>query len=253
MLSDIISQEIFSYLLIMTRLGACLMFIPAIGDKTIPARVRVTLAIALSFVVYLVVHDQLPAMPIETIKLTLLLMREALIGITIGLFARLLMSAVHTTGTVLAFTTGLAAAQSFDPTQGSQSATLSTFLTLIAVTLIFVTDIHHQLIWAMVNSYSVFPAGFGSLDFPGLAGIVTNIVANSFALGVQLASPFIVFSLIFYICMGVLVRMMPMLPVFFVAMPLKVALGLWIFSMVVTSMMKWFIVSFEDNLSSLLG
>lgn len=253
MLSDLISQEIFAYLLIMTRLGASLMFIPALGDNTIPARVRATLAIALTLVVYLVLHDQIPVMPIQTIKLVMLLAREALIGMIIGIFARLLLSAVHTAGTLIATSTGLAAAQSFDPTQGSQSAMFSTLLTLMAVTLIFVTDIHHQLIWAMVNSYNVFPIGFEMLDFGGIAGIATNIVANSFALGVQLAAPFIVFSLIFYFSMGILVRMMPQLPVFFVVMPLKIALGLWVFAMVVTSILRWFIVSFEDNLSSLLG
>lgn len=253
MLSDIISQEIFAYLLIMTRLGASLMFIPALGDNTIPARVRVSLAMALTLVVYLVLHDQIPVMPVQTIKLVMLLAREALIGMIIGLFARLLMAAVHTAGTMIAMSTGLAAAQSFDPTQGSQSAMVSTLLTLMAVTIIFVTDIHHQLIWAMVNSYNVFPIGFEALDFGGIAGIATNIIANSFALGVQLAAPFIVYSLIFYMCMGLLVRMMPQLPVFFVAMPLNVALGLWVFSLVVTSMLRWFIVSFEDNLSSLFG
>ncbi len=253
MLSDLISQEIFAYLLIMTRLGASLMFIPALGDKTIPTRVRVTLAIALSLVVYLVLHDQIPLMPVQTIKLVMLIAREALIGMIIGLFARLLMSAIHTAGTMIAMSTGLAAAQSFDPTQGSQSAMVSTLLTLMAVTVIFVTDIHHQLIWAMVNSYNVFPIGFEALDFEGIAGIATNIVTHSFALGVQLAAPFIVYSLIFYVSMGILVRMMPQLPVFFVAMPLNIALGLWIFALVVTSILQWFIVSFEDNLSSLLG
>lgn len=253
MLSDLISQEIFAYLLIMTRLGASLMFIPALGDNTIPTRVRVSLAMALSLVVYLVLHDQIPLMPIQTIKLVVLLAREALIGMVIGLFARLLMASIHTAGTMIAMSTGLAAAQSFDPTQGSQSAMVSTLLTLMAVTLIFVTDIHHQIIWAMVNSYNVFPISFEALDFGGIAGIATNIVTNSFALGVQLAAPFIVYSLIFYVSMGILVRMMPQLPVFFVAMPLNVALGLWVFALVVTSILQRFIVSFEDNLSSLLG
>lgn len=253
MLSNLISQEIFAYLLIMTRLGASLMFIPALGDNTIPPRVRVTLAMALTLVVYFVLHDKIPLMPTQTIKLFLLIMREALIGIIIGLFARFLMSAVHTAGAVIASSTGLAAAQAFDPTQGAQSALFSTLLTLMAVTLIFVTDIHHQLIWAIVNSYNVFPIGFETLDFGGIAGIAANIASNSFALGIQLAAPFMIFTLMFYISMGILVRMMPQLPVFFVVMPLKIALGLWVFAMVITSLLRWFIVSFEDNLSSLFG
>lgn len=253
MLADLISQEIFAYVLITTRLGACLMFIPALGDNTIPARIRATLAIALSFVVFLVIHDKIPLMPIETIKLAMLLMREAMIGIIIGLFARLLMSAVHTAGTMIAMSTGLAAAQSFDPTQGAQSAMVSTLLTLMTVTLIFVTDVHHQLIWAMVNSYTVFPIGFEAIEFGDITGIATNIVSQSFALGIQLATPFIIYSLIFYITMGVIVRMMPQLPVFFVAMPLNVTLGLWLFALVISSILRYFIISFEDNIAALFG
>ena len=56
-------------------------------------------------------------------------------------------------------------------------------------------------------------------------------VSKSFALGIQLAAPVIVFSLVFNIATGLVGRVMPQFQIFFVATPLMVLLGLSIFAL----------------------
>ena len=227
------------------------MLFPALGETAIPQRVRLAMALSVSFLVYMLVRDALPAMPTSPYMLAVLLIFEILIGLLIGSSVRLLMSALHTAGSVIAMQTGLAMAQAFDPAQGAQSALMSTFLTLMAVVLIFITNLHHMMIAAMYDSYSLFPVG-GAFPAGDFAEIVVNTVARSFLLGLQIASPFIVYGLIFNIGLGILARLMPQLQVFFIAMPLNIAAGFLILGIVLAAGMNWFLEHMESGLGAFL-
>ena len=252
MLGDVLPAEAFAFLLVFTRLAAIVAVVPALGETSIPGRVRLATALLISLILFVAVGDSLPDMPTSPLALTGLLAREFLIGIMIGGAARLIMTSLHVAGTVMAFQSGLAAAQSFDPAQGTQSVLLSSFMTFMGVTLIFVTDLHHMVLGAMQASYGYFPAG-GPIVFTDFALLVTDTVARSFALGMQLAAPMIVYGLIFNIGLGLTARLMPQLPIFFIATPLNLMLGFVILLFTMSSLMMWFLTHFEDQLATFLG
>lgn len=250
-MADLVPTEVFAFLLVFSRLGAMVMLLPALGETAIPQRVRLIMALSVSFLIYTSVRSILPAMPDSPIMLMMLILFEVLVGILIGSAIKLLMSALHTAGTIIAMQTGLAMAQAFDPAQGAQSALMSTFLTLMAVVLIFITNLHHMMISAMYDSYILFPVGAG-IQMNDFAELVVNTVASSFLLGVQIASPFIVYGLIFNIGLGILARLMPQLQVFFIAMPLNIAAGFMILGIVLAASMNWFLQNMESALGSFL-
>ena len=227
------------------------MLLPALGETAIPQRVRLIMALSVSLLIYISVRTLLPAMPASPLMLFMMILFEVLIGVLIGSAIKLLMTALHVGGTIIAMQTGLAMAQAFDPAQGAQSALMSTFLTLMAVVLIFITNMHHMMIAAMYDSYILFPVG-GDLKMNDFAEIVVNTVANSFMLGVQIASPFIVYGLIFNIGLGILARLMPQLQVFFIAMPLNIAAGFMILGIVLAAAMNWFLQHMESALGAFL-
>ncbi len=244
--------EVFAFLLVFSRLGAMIMLMPALGETAIPQRVRLVIALSLSFLIYTLVKTSLPAIPDSPLMLAMLIFFEILVGLLIGTSIRLLMSALHTAGTVIAMQMGLAMAQAFDPAQGAQSALMATFLTLMAVVLIFVTNLHHMMISAMYDSYTLFPVG-GDIRMNDFAEIVVRTVASSFLIGVQVASPFIVYGLIFNVGLGILARLMPQLQVFFIAMPLNIIVGFVILSIVLSSGMAWFLQHMEFSLGAFLS
>jgi len=227
------------------------MLLPALGETAIPMRVRLVMALAVSFLIYTLVSASLPAMPGSALMLGLLIVIEVFIGVMIGTAIRLLLSALHTAGTIIAMQTGLAMAMAFDPAQGAQSALMSTFLTLMAVVLIFITNMHYMMIAAMLDSYSLFPVGteINTADF---AETVIRTVANSFLIGIQIASPFIVYGLIFNVGLGIIARLMPQLQVFFIAMPLNILIGFVIFAIVIPAGMMWFLQQMESSLGAFL-
>ncbi len=252
MLSNVLASEAYGFILVSIRLTALVMFVPIFGDRSIPSRSRAAFGLSVSFVVYSVLRDQLPPMPASLFELISLFLREFLIGATLGLMMRFLMSAMHTAGTVISFQTGLAAARAFDPAQGQQSAVVAAMLNLIAITLILVTDLHHLMIQGMAHSFYKFPIG-EKLLVADFALMATQLLSSSFLLGFQIAAPFIVYGMIYNLGLGLLARMVPGFQVFFIGMPINIFMGFTLFSLLLGSIMTLFLGRFEELLVAMIG
>jgi flagellar biosynthetic protein FliR len=121
---------------------------------------------------------------------------------------------------------------------------------MLGITLVFALDLHHLVIAALNDSYTLFQPG----DIPLLgdvAALTTRTVASAFRIGIQLSAPFLVFGLLFNLGLGVLSRLMPQMQVFFVGVPLSILLGFLILMLAVGAMMGVFLDSVESVLSAL--
>ncbi|WND02147.1 flagellar biosynthetic protein FliR [Temperatibacter marinus] len=252
MLDEKLIPEIFDYLLVLVRISALVILFPALGDRSIPGRIRASLGAVIALIAYFPLRDVLPEMPTTTWGIFWLILREFLIGAMLGTIVRIILSASHVAGTITSFMSGLGAAQSFDPNQGGQSAIVSAFLSVSTVVMIFVTDVHHLMILGLVHSYTKLPVGVEivAADFAYMA---TKYVASAFNLGVQLASPFILYSLIFNTSLGLISRLIPSFQVFFIAMPFNIFMGWLLYSILFGSMLTILIKHISDYLGEILG
>jgi flagellar biosynthesis protein FliR len=229
-----------AFLLVFARIGTMLMLLPGLGEQNISARMRLTAALVLTAVM-LPLHRN--AYHIDTGALgpaIVMLIEEILIGAVLGMTARLTISALEVAGATIAQQLGLGFVTAVDPTQGEQGAILGNFLTMLGITLIFATDMHHLVIAALNDSYALFQPG----EVPAVgdvASLITHTVSGAFRIGIQLAAPFLVFALLFNIGLGVLSRLMPQMQVFFVALPLSILLGLMFLVLILGSMMGVFL------------
>ncbi|MEP3245392.1 MAG: flagellar biosynthetic protein FliR [Sneathiella sp.] len=252
MLEEYLTVNIFAFLLVFARLGAAFMTVPGFGEGFVSPRVRLSLALAVTFLVTQFVADKLPPQPVSVIELFLLLLGETIIGLIMGGALRMAISGLHIAGTIIAQQAGLAAAQFFDPAQMTQGAVTSSFLTIMAMTMIFVTDLHHLFLQGTYASYTVFPVG-ELAPFGDIADMVIGFVAGSFKLGFQISAPFLVYGLTFYIGVGLINRLMPQVQIFFVAMPLQIGLAFAVFSITVGASIMWFLTYYEETLIRFLG
>jgi flagellar biosynthetic protein FliR len=226
---------IFAAGLIFARTGSILMLMPGFGEPSVPPRIRLGFAFLVALVLGPVLAPHLPAMPARPLPMVGLVLNELIIGLMIGAVGRIFLSTAAIAGQVISQQSGLAMAQSFDPSQGQQGALLATFLNLTFMLLLFTTNLHHLLLQTTVNSYQVFPAG----EMPSMAdGAEWAIGAfiDAFRIGIQLAGPLIVFGLTFYLALGVLSRLMPQLQIFFIAMPANIMAGLFIVTIALGAM-----------------
>jgi flagellar biosynthetic protein FliR len=245
-----LSGIVLVYLLVFARVGAMIMLLPGIGDANVPSRVRLMLALSISFAFAPVAAQHYAGIaPQNVMQLGLILSQEIVAGLLVGAMASIIMSSLQVAGYLIATQTGLAYAQTLDPTQGSQGAIVGTFFSLLGVTLVFATDMHHLAIGAIAGSYRLIPPG-AALPTGDMAEFTIGLVSTSFALGFQLAAPFLVFSFAVTIAIGFLARLMPQLQVFFLAMPINILAGFLILMLLIGSMMTIFLNNFATTLAN---
>jgi flagellar biosynthetic protein FliR len=237
-------------MLIFARVGTMVMLLPGLGEMSVPVRVRLTMALVL-VAVLLPLHRGAYQIDLQSFgPLIALLGQELFIGAVLGLTARLTIAGLQIAGNIIAQQLGLGFVTAVDPTQGQQSVIVGNFLTILGVTLIFATDLHHLVIAALDDSYTLFHPGEIPL-LGDVAALTTRTVAAAFRIGIQLSAPFLVFGLLFNLGLGVLARLMPQMQVFFVGLPLSILLGFLILILVLAAMMTSFLGSVEGVLHEL--
>jgi flagellar biosynthetic protein FliR len=244
--------EVYLFLAIFARIGTMIMLFPVFGEITVTPRVRLSLALAISALLMPVVRSRYPALPDSLGPLMGMLFGEIFVGVLIGSAARLISSALQVAGNIISMQTGLSFAQNFDPTQGIQGALVGTFLSLVAMTLLVVTDMHHLMLGALAGSYTRFVPGTLPAMGDSLALILDTSV-DAFVLGMQLSAPFIVFGLVFYMAMGLLAKLMPQVQIFFVVTPATILLGLALLMILMGAMMNFYLDRFQAHLTPFTG
>ncbi len=239
-----------AFLLTFARVGAMVMLLPGVGEMTLPARVRLTMALVLTAIL-LPAHRSAYTVDLNQLgPVLVVLFQEIIVGAVLGLTARLAVSALQVAGAVVAQQLGLGFVTAIDPTQNQQGLLVGNFLTVVGITLIFATDLHHLVIAAMNDSYAIFKPG--EMPLAGdVAQHVTQVIGTAFRIGIQLSAPFLVFGLLFNLGLGVLSRLMPQMQVFFIGLPLSILLGLALLLLVLGVMMTTFTGYLEGVLGEL--
>lgn len=250
---DWLPATAFTYIIMFARIGAMLMLMPALGEQTIPSRMRLSFALAFTLVLFPLIGEVIPAIPPDLTGMVGLLFHELAVGLMIGAIVRITVMATQVAGTIVAFQTGLSGALAADPTQmGQQSAVFSSFLSFLGITLIFATDLHHMALAAIYDSYMVF-SPTDPLMLEDAMQLAVRTVSGAFMVGVQMSAPFIVFGLVFNLGAGILARLMPQLQVYFILMPANIIVGLLLFAFLLVMMMGWYITAFENHLAMWRG
>ncbi|HLN24554.1 MAG TPA: flagellar biosynthetic protein FliR [Patescibacteria group bacterium] len=252
MLNELLSTDIFKLMLVFSRLGMAMMLIPGIGGTLIPARARMLLAVVISFLLLPVLGPQLPGMPQDLSRMFLLLLGEVTVGLFFGVLTQILMSSLDLAGNFIGYSAGLTNAFVFDPVSESQSQLITGFLNTAAISLVFVTNTHHLMLRALVDTYGVFTPG-QPLPFEDMSVMLVSTAGKSFTVGIQLASPLVVFSLVFNTGLGMLNRLVPQMQVFFVGMPLQIMVGLGILMVSLPAIMFWFMRHLTEGIGVFLA
>jgi flagellar biosynthetic protein FliR len=214
-----------TFILMFARLGTMTMLMPGIGERGIPARIRLVIALMLTLVLLPIYRSNYPTVPMGNFgPIAGLLIQEMIVGAVLGMTARLTLSALEVAGATIANQMGLGFATAVDPNQGQQGILVGNLLAMLGVALIFATDMHHLAIGALDQSYALFRPG-EFLPTSDVTQLMLTIISSAFKIGVQLAAPFLVFGLLFNLGLGILARLMPQLQVFFLGLPISILIG----------------------------
>lgn len=252
MLEQLLALDVYHLGLVFARMSGAFLALPGFAATHVPVRVRVFISLGVSMALLPLLLDTLPPMPATAGGIVRLLAFEITIGAFLGLVAQTLLSALHFAGSVVGLTSGLANAMVFDPVTESQGALVTGFLNMVALTLIFVTGTHILMLEAVGESYTLFLPG-APLPVGDMGDYLARTLGQSFMIGLRLASPFVVFSLVFQTAMGVTSRLMPQMNVFFVALPAQILLALAMLMLVLPAVMLWAMNHFENGLRNFIA
>ncbi len=247
MLGEFLATGLLAFMLTFTRIGTAIMIMPGLGDSFVSERIRLHMALGISFVMFPLVMPYMPSPIPQTFALVTLIAMELIIGLFVGTIARIFMTALDTAGMVISMQSGLANAQVFNPSLASQGSIMGALLSVTGVLVLFETNLHHLLIMAVIESYDLFPVGVIP-DVGSMAKLMSEVVSASFLIGIKLAMPFIVMTLLIYVGMGVLSRLMPQIQVFMVALPLQILLSILLLVVVLSYLLLFWLGEFEEGM-----
>lgn len=228
-LPPLVSQEIVRFFIVFTRIAGTIMVLPGFGELVVPPRMRIGIA----FMTTLALVPSVPGLAqaaagAEPVALVQVFFFELTVGIFIGMGAKLFLSSLQVAGGLAAQAIGLANPFSMELGGFEGGTLLSGTMMIAGLAAIFATDMHYMMLDAVARSYAAWPVAQAP-DMGMLAGRFAQLVAATFRLGVSIAAPFLLFAVIGNLVMGLVNRVMPSMPVFFVGTPVMVAAGLYAF------------------------
>jgi flagellar biosynthesis protein FliR len=205
------------------RIGSCFMVAPALGNSSVPARVRIVLAGAVTLLVApLVAVPDVTPLSAAGVVVTV---QQVIIGAALGFSLQILLDAVSLGGELLGNSMGLSLSFNLDPQNGASTPTVSQLYSLL-VTLIFLAlDGHLALIRTLVDGFHTLPIGTTGLGANGLWSVV-NWGSELFSGALAVALPGVTALLIANLAFGVVSRAAPTLSIFSVGLPVSLVFGL---------------------------
>jgi flagellar biosynthetic protein FliR len=214
-------EQFQTFLVVTSRIAGFIGAIPVISSAQTPGRIKTAMVIAISLALFPVMADAVPKVSFAPLPFLLLMISELLLGLLLGLVARLIFTAVEFGATVIGFQMGFAAANVFDPQSERQVALISQFQNIFAILIFLAINGHHLFLQTAVRSYELLPPG--QLDFSGQAiPFLMELTSHMFAIGVQFSAPVLAVLLLSGLILGVLARVFPQLNVFLLSFPINI-------------------------------
>jgi flagellar biosynthetic protein FliR len=241
-----VEGAIIAAFLAFCRIGACFLVMPGLSSVRVPIQIRLFVALSATGGLLMLLWDQI--YPFADRRPELLLPRivsELLIGILIGLMARLYILALQFIGAAIAMLIGYGGTSGPGIEDGEPQAALGAIISFSALLLLFVFNFHHEIIRALVASYQVAPL---DVMFNPQAALVdvTDTLSESFLVVLRLGSPFVAYSLLVNLTIGFVNKLVPQIPVYFISLPFVIAAGLVIFYFAIGTMLSLFADGFID-------
>ena len=226
------------------RIGGCFMVLPGLSSARVPTQMRLMIALAVSMAILPLMWEQLyAATRVNSGSYIVLIGGEIFVGVTLGFIARYITLGLQFAGAAISSMIGFNAAPSAGIIERDPQSDITSIISFTAIVLLFTADFHHMIIETLVNSYKFMPIGEGFKTRMALVSITDTLTAT-FMLMLRLASPFIVYGLIFNLAIGMVNKLAPQIPIYFISIPFILAGGLILLFFGITEFLSLFLDGF---------
>lgn len=205
------------------RISAMFMAAPIFGARSVPVRIRVSLALLISLVIAPLVK---PAEDIDIVSMQGLIVavHQILIGVSMGFLMQLMFTALVIMGQSMAMSMGLGFASAIDPQNGVNVPVVSQMFMIIGTLLFLSIDGHLMMIASLVSSFELYPISTQGILDSTFYNLV-NWAGYVFLMALVMALPLMVTVLLVNLVFGVMTRAAPQLNIFAVGFPITIIVG----------------------------
>jgi len=220
-------DDLIPFALVLARVAGLFAAIPMFGARVVPNRVKTPLIFSLALMLFPIIRPHNIPVTGDIISLAVLVVRETLVGLTLGLVSQFVFAAVEFCGQQIGMQIGLSMASLFDPSTQVNVPTMSVFQGALATLVYLSLGVHHIFLRGIVDSYALIPVGAWHTS-PGLLHFLVEASTGIFIIAIKLAAPVSVSLLATSVAIGIVARSFPAMNVFMVSMPLNIGIGLTI-------------------------
>lgn len=227
--------KVLIFMLTFVRMAGLLTTMPGLGQTRLPVMIRALTALLLAFVISSVVPVP-AAVPTGMWDLVGFMVTEYAAGLLMGLSVAWIIDIVSFAGQLMDTQMGFSFVQFLDPVSAHPVSISGSVLTQVTLVFIFVSNLHHQMILALVASYRILPIGQALPLHP--LQVITSM-GMILTRGFQLAFPVLFTLFLIDVLEGICGKFMPQLQLIQLSFPVKITIGLTVFGVILREFSAW--------------
>ncbi|OGR02759.1 MAG: flagellar biosynthetic protein FliR [Deltaproteobacteria bacterium RIFOXYD12_FULL_50_9] len=218
-------KQFLCLVIIMTRVGPLLFFLPVLGSRNVPVQTKLLFTVMVSLTLTPIVPINPADLPTSAVGFALFAASEVVFAGILSVFARLIFAAVETAGQMVGIQMGLGMAGTMDPEFGGQVSLIGQFWGVLAILLFLSIDGHHLFFRALYESFIWVRPGHLHITQATYEGMMQG-AAYMFVLSVKIMAPACAALFFVQVGMGIIAKTVPQIPILIVGLPLNIAIGL---------------------------
>jgi len=214
------------FLLILTRVSCFVFIAPFFSIKNTPARIRIGISIFTAALLYQTLSPTEAVMYDSVMEYALIVTKEAVTGLIIGLGAYICTSIVNFAGSIADMETGLSMVTLMDPTSREQTSITGALYQYVLMLLMIVSGMCRYLFAALAETYTLIPVNGAVFDSGELVDVMIRFLGDYVIIGFRIVLPIFCTILLLNAVLGILAKVSPQLNMFAVGIQLKIVVGL---------------------------
>lgn len=217
-------------LLIFVRITGYLFTAPFFSLRNVPIRVKTGLSVFLTAILFYSVPYAKPEYA-GVIGLAVLIIKEALAGAIMGLFANIAYQILAFAGQIIDMEIGFSMVSEIDPVTSIQTTITANFYGYLVLLVMFITNLHHYFLKAIIDSFQIIEIGKANFN-PNLYQLMVDFITDYFIIGFRIVLPIFAAILVVNAILAILAKIAPQMNMFVIGMQLKIFVGLIVLAMI---------------------
>lgn len=214
------------FLLIFVRMSCFVTAAPFFSTNNVPARVKAGLSFFITVIVYTAITPHEIIQYASIISWAEIIIKEAIAGLMMGFGANICLSITNLAGKIADMEVGLSMVQIFDPMTNDQSGFMGSVYQYGVMLILFVTNMHHYIIRAFIESYELIPIGKVNFSSDKIVEATMSFLVSYVSIAFRFCLPVVGAMILLNALLGVLAKTSPQMNMFAVGIQLKIFVGM---------------------------